>query len=84
MNRIISRIFGDFGNQLACYAAACRLALVSNAKLLLDNLSGFVRVMPINGTTTLISFLLSASAKTLDHLANDQSDMVVIMVTKKG
>lgn len=39
--RIIPRIFGGLGNQLFCYAAARRLALVNNAELVLDDVSGF-------------------------------------------
>ncbi len=41
--KIIARIFGGIGNQLFCYAAARRLALVNNAELVLDDVSGFVR-----------------------------------------
>jgi hypothetical protein len=41
MVRIISRIFGGLGNQLFSYAAARRLALVNNAELVIDNISGF-------------------------------------------
>src|SRR6266568_7782352 len=41
--RVISRIRGGLGNQLFCYAAARRLALVNNAELVIDNVSGFVR-----------------------------------------
>jgi hypothetical protein len=40
-SKIISRIFGGLGNQLFCYAAARRLALVNNAELVIDNVSGF-------------------------------------------
>ena len=43
MNKIIPRIFGGIGNQLFCYAAARRLALVNNAELVIDDVSGFVR-----------------------------------------
>lgn len=39
--KIIPRIFGGLGNQLFCYAAARRLALVNNAELVLDDVSGF-------------------------------------------
>jgi hypothetical protein len=38
---IIPRIFGGIGNQLFIYAAARRLALVNNADLALDAVSGF-------------------------------------------
>lgn len=41
--KVVSRILGGLGNQLFCYAAARRLALVSNAELVLDDVSGFVR-----------------------------------------
>jgi hypothetical protein len=40
---IIPRILGGLGNQLFCYAAARRLALVNNAELVLDDVSGFLR-----------------------------------------
>ncbi|MEM7063175.1 MAG: alpha-1,2-fucosyltransferase [Cyanobacteria bacterium P01_B01_bin.77] len=40
--KVIPRIFGGIGNQLFIYAAARRLALVNNAELVLDNVSGFV------------------------------------------
>lgn len=43
MNKIITRIKGGLGNQLFCYAAARRLALVNNAELVIDNTTGFVR-----------------------------------------
>lgn len=39
--KIIPRIFGGLGNQLFCYAAARRLALVNNAELVIDDVSGF-------------------------------------------
>jgi hypothetical protein len=41
--KIITRIKGGLGNQLFCYAAARRLALVNNAELVIDNVSGFAR-----------------------------------------
>lgn len=41
--KIICRILGGLGNQLFCYAAARRLALVNNAELIIDDVSGFVR-----------------------------------------
>jgi hypothetical protein len=40
-SKIIPRIFGGLGNQLFCYAAARRLALINNAVLLIDDVSGF-------------------------------------------
>ena len=41
MAKIIPRIFGGIGNQLFCYAAARRLALLNNAELVIDEVSGF-------------------------------------------
>ncbi len=41
--RVIARIKGGLGNQLFCYAAARRLALVNNAELVIDDITGFVR-----------------------------------------
>lgn len=41
--KVILRIFGGLGNQLFCYSAARRLALVNNAELVLDGVSGFAR-----------------------------------------
>ena len=43
MNKIITRIKGGLGNQLFCYAAARRLALVNNAELVIDDVTGFAR-----------------------------------------
>lgn len=42
-NKVIARIKGGLGNQLFCYAAARRLALVNNAELVIDDVTGFVR-----------------------------------------
>ena len=41
--KVIVRIKGGIGNQLFCYAAARRLALVNSAELVIDNVTGFVR-----------------------------------------
>ena len=41
--KIITRIKGGLGNQLFCYAAARRLALVNSAELVIDDVTGFVR-----------------------------------------
>lgn len=42
-NKVITRIFGGLGNQLFCYAAARRLALVNDAELVIDDVTGFAR-----------------------------------------
>lgn len=41
-SKIIARIFGGLGNQLFCYAAARRMALVNQVELVIDDVSGFV------------------------------------------
>lgn len=41
--KVIARIKGGLGNQLFCYAAARRLALVNNAELVIDDVTGFGR-----------------------------------------
>lgn len=43
MTRVITRIVGGLGNQLFCYSAARRLALISGAELVIDDISGFAR-----------------------------------------
>jgi len=43
MNKIVARIRGGLGNQLFCYAAARRLALVNDAELVIDDVTGFAR-----------------------------------------
>ena len=43
MKFVICRIFGGLGNQLFCYAAARRLALVNKAELVIDDVTGFAR-----------------------------------------
>jgi hypothetical protein len=42
-SKVVARIRGGLGNQLFCYAAARRLALVNGAELAIDDVSGFVR-----------------------------------------
>ena len=41
--KVIVRIKGGLRNQLFCYAAARRLALVNNAELVIDDVTGFAR-----------------------------------------
>lgn len=43
MRKVIVRIKGGLGNQLFCYAASRRLALVNNAELVIDDVTGFAR-----------------------------------------
>lgn len=39
--KIITQIKGGLGNQLFCYSAARRLALINHSELIIDNVSGF-------------------------------------------
>jgi len=41
MNKIIVRVFGGLGNQLFCFAAGRRMALVNHAELVIDDFTGF-------------------------------------------
>lgn len=72
MNKIICRIKGGLGNQLFCYAAARRLALVNNAELVIDDTSGFIRDQLYNRKYALDYFNISArkvtSAERLEPL----------------
>ena len=43
MSKVIVRIKGGLGNQLFCYAAARRLALINDAELVIDDVTGFTR-----------------------------------------
>lgn len=40
--KLVTRIKGGLGNQLFCYAAAKRLAIVNDAELVIDDVSGFL------------------------------------------
>ena len=60
MNKVVVRIKGGIGNQLFCYAAARRLAYVSNAELVLDHRSGFARDYTYKRKYMLDSFQISA------------------------
>jgi len=42
-SKVITLIHGGIGNQLFCYAAARRLALVNGAELVIDDVTGFAR-----------------------------------------
>jgi hypothetical protein len=67
MNKVISRIKGGLGNQLFCYAAARRLALVNNAELVIDDRSGFVRDQLYNRKYALDRFNISARKVTFSE-----------------
>jgi len=43
MSKVIVRVIGGIGNQLFSYAAARRLAIINDAELVIDSVSGFER-----------------------------------------
>ncbi len=63
-HKIISRIFGGIGNQLFCYAAARRLALINNVELVIDDVSGFARDFQYSRKFALDYFNISARKAT--------------------
>ena len=66
---IVIRIKGGIGNQLFMYAAARRLALISNQELLLDDISGFVNDIKYNRKYQLDHFNIPCQkAKSIDRL----------------
>ena len=67
MNKIITRIKGGLGNQLFCYAAARRLALVNNAELVIDDVTGFARDQQYNRQYALDHFCVPARKATSEE-----------------
>lgn len=59
-SKLITRIKGGLGNQLFCYAAARRLALVNDAELLIDAVSGFAYDKQYRRTYALDTFNIDA------------------------
>jgi hypothetical protein len=62
--KVICRIKGGLGNQLFCYAAARRLALVNNAELVIDDVSGYKRDIRFRRKYALHNFNISARKAT--------------------
>ena len=62
--KIIARIRGGLGNQLFCYAAARRLAVLNNAELVIDGVTGFVRDQLYRRNYMLNRFQISARKAT--------------------
>lgn len=58
--KLIARIKGGLGNQLFCYAAARRLALINDAELVIDNITGFQRDFEYRRNYALDNFNISA------------------------
>lgn len=61
---VVSRVLGGLGNQLFCYAAARRLALVNGAELALDDVTGFVRERQYRRCYALDRFRIAARKAT--------------------
>ncbi len=62
--KVIVRLKGGLGNQLFCYAAARRLALVNDAELVLDAVTGFKYDRQYQRTYALGSFRIPARLAT--------------------
>lgn len=60
MDKVIARIKGGLGNQLFCYAAARRLAIVNNVELVIDDVTGFLRDYRYQRRYALDSFNITA------------------------
>lgn len=67
MNKIITCIRGGIGNQLFCYAAARRLALVNNAELVIDDVTSFIREYKYRRKYMLNKFHISARKAMLNE-----------------
>lgn len=57
--KVVVRLKGGLGNQLFCYAAARRLALVNNAELIIDDVTGFVRDRQYRRCYALVRFCIA-------------------------
>lgn len=62
--KLILRVRGGLGNQLFCYAAARRLALVNHAELVIDDITGFARDLTYRRRYALDRFQISARKAT--------------------
>lgn len=60
----MARLKGGLGNQLFCYAAARRLALLNNAELVIDDVTGFARDRLYNRRYALDNFHIRARKAT--------------------
>jgi hypothetical protein len=67
VKKVIVRMMGGLGNQLFCYTAARRLALINKAELVIDDVSGFVRDTQFRRKYALDRFLISARKATPDE-----------------
>ena len=58
--KLITRVKGGLGNQLFCYAAARRLAIINQAELIIDDVSGFTYDLTYKRKYALDVFQISA------------------------
>jgi len=63
-NIIVARLVGGLGNQLFTYSAARRLAIVNNAELVIDDLSGFKNDSKYRRFSQIHNFNIKARAAT--------------------
>jgi len=63
-SRVIARVFGGLGNQLFCYSAARRLALMNDLELVIDDVSGFSRDFRYKRFCQLGNFNISSRSAT--------------------
>ena len=61
---LVVRIQGGLGNQLFCYAAARRLAIVNQLELVIDDVTGFIRDKLYNRKFSLDNFNISSRKAT--------------------
>jgi hypothetical protein len=87
MRKLIVRIKGGLGNQLFCYAAARRLALVNDAELVLDTVTGFARDYQYRRQYALDNFLIPCRKATpqerMEPLERVSRGIVKFMSQKK-
>ena len=62
--KVIVRVKGGLGNQLFCYATARRLAIVNNAELVIDDVTGFKRDFKYKQKYLLNNFRIDARKAT--------------------
>lgn len=86
--KIVTRIKGGLGNQLFCYAAARRLALVNNAELVIDHVTGFERDHEYRRQYALDHFHISCRKATpgerLEPFSRYRRQMAKLIARKKA
>ena len=87
MTKVIVRIKGGLGNQLFCYAAARRLALVNNAELVIDDVTGFARDIQYHRKYALEHFCIpvrkASKAERLEPFARCRRGIMKLLSRRK-